>query len=96
MARGDATATSDLDLFLLTTSADAADALRDARAERSAAWRTALGVRVQPIVLSEAQAWQQRSRRSAFLHNVIWDGRLPFGALPPRSRTWAPAASETA
>ena len=96
MARGDATATSDLDLFLLTTSADAADALRDALAEQSAAWHTTLGVHVQPIVLADAQAWQQRSRRSAFLHNVLRDGRLLLGVPRPRWRSLAPAASVTA
>lgn len=78
-ARGDDAPGSDLDLLVLTDSAEDAEAVHDLLSRYAPALRTHFGVALSPVVMDAATARRQAAGEASFLRNAIRDGRALYG-----------------
>jgi predicted nucleotidyltransferase len=78
-ARGDDTPGSDLDLLVLTDSAEDAEAVHDLLSRYAPALRTHFGVALSPVVMDAATARRQVTGETSFLRNAMREGRGLYG-----------------
>lgn len=82
MARGEDRPGSDLDLLVLTRTADAAEAVRERIAEQAPAWRTRFGVTVSPVVMAIDRVRSRHAAADPLLLQAARDARMIVGAAP--------------
>ena len=78
-ARGDDAPGSDLDLLVLTETAEDAEAVHDLLSRHAPTLRTCFGVALSPVVMDAATARRLAADEANFLHNAIRDGRALYG-----------------